>query len=48
MIVPLVVNDEPEYRPLMKTEDPLIGIKMSQYPKVMLRQDTRCYLKTRL
>jgi hypothetical protein len=48
MIVPLVVNDEPEYRPLTKIEDPLIGIKMSLYLKVMLPQDTRYYLKTRL
>jgi hypothetical protein len=47
MIVPLVVNDEPEYRPLTKTEDPLIGIKMSLYLKVMLPQDTRYYLKIR-
>jgi hypothetical protein len=48
MIVPLVVKDEPEYRPLTKIEDPLIGIKMSLCPKVMLPQDIRCYLKTRL
>jgi len=41
MIVPLVVNDEPEYRPLTRIEDPLIGTKMSLYPKVMLHQDTR-------
>ena len=41
MIAPLVVNDEPGYLPLTKTEDPLIGIKMSLYPKVMLHQDTR-------
>jgi len=41
MIVPLAVNDEPEYRPLTKTEGPLTGIKMSLYPKVMLHQDTR-------
>jgi len=47
-IVPLEVNDELEYRLLTKTEDPLIGIKMSLYPKVMLPQDTRYYLKTRL
>jgi hypothetical protein len=47
MVVPLVVNDEPEYRLLMKIEDPLIGIKMSLYLKVMLPQDTRYYLKTR-
>lgn len=46
--VRLVVNDEPEYRPLTKIEDPLIGIKMSLYLKVMLPQDTRYYLKTRL
>jgi hypothetical protein len=42
-----VVNDELEYRLLTKTEDPLIGIKMSLYLKVMLPQDTRYYLKTR-
>ena len=43
MIVPLVVNDEPEYRLLTKTEDPLIGTKMSLYLKVMLPQDIRYY-----
>jgi hypothetical protein len=48
MTVPWVVNDEPEYRPLTKIEDPLIGIKMSLYLKVMLPQDTRYYLKNRL
>ena len=40
-----MIIDDLDSLPLTKTEDPLIEIKMSQYPKVMLHQDTRFCVK---